>query len=259
MNPFRPPSLSLRFIPVWRRNFLVWRKLAIPSILGNLADPMIYMLGFGYGLGSLLPEVGGLPYITFIAAGAVCFSTMNAATFEALYSAFARMQVQKTWDAILNAPLALDDVLLAELVWAAAKAALSGAAILAVAAALGLVASPLALWVLPLVFLAGLTFAALGLVVTALAPSYDFFMYYFTLFITPMALLSGVFFPVEQLPAALRAVSAVLPLSHAVQVARPLFSGEVPQAAALHIVVLAGYAVAAFWLALGLARRRLLK
>lgn len=259
MHPFRPPAPSLRFVPVWRRNFLVWRKLALPSILGNLADPMIYMLGLGYGLGTLLPEVGGMPYIAFLAAGAVCFSTMNSATFEALYSAFSRMQVQKTWEAILNAPLSLDDLLLGELVWAASKAALSGAAILAVAAALGLIDSPLALWTLPLVFLAGLAFAALGLIMTALAPSYDFFMYYFTLFITPMTLLSGVFFPVEQLPAAFQALSAVLPLSHAVALARPLFSGEVPAQAGLHVAVLAGYAFAAFWLALGLARRRLLK
>jgi lipooligosaccharide transport system permease protein len=259
MNAFRPPAPSLRFVPVWRRNFLVWRKLAIPSILGNLADPMIYMLGLGYGIGTLLPEVGGVPYMAFLAAGAVCFSTMNSATFETLYSAFSRMQVQRTWDAILNAPVSLDDVLLAELVWAASKACLSGTAILAVAAALGLVASPLALWMLPVIFLAGLAFAALGLVMTALAPSYDFFMYYFTLFVTPMTLLSGVFFPVAQLPAAFQAVSAVLPLSHAVQLARPLFSGEVPAQAALHVAVLAGYAVAAFWLALGLARRRLLK
>ena len=82
MNAFKLPSPSLRFIAVWRRNFLVWRKLAIPSILGNLADPMIYMLGLGYGLGKLLPEVGGVSYIAFLAAGTVCFSTMNAATFE---------------------------------------------------------------------------------------------------------------------------------------------------------------------------------
>ncbi|MBV6476233.1 MAG: ABC transporter permease [Rhodocyclaceae bacterium] len=259
MNHFRPPSLSLRFIPVWRRNFLVWRKLAIPSLLGNLADPMIYMLGLGYGLGSLLPDVGGVSYIAFLAAGAVCFSTMNAATFEALYSAFSRMQVQKTWDAILNAPVALDDLVLAELVWAASKATLSGAAILAVVAALGLVASPLALWALPVIFLAGLAFAALGLIMTALAPSYDFFMYYFTLAVTPMTLISGVFFPVGQLPAAFQAISAALPLSHAVQLARPLFLGEVPAQALLHVAVLAAYAVAAFWLALGLARRRLLK
>ncbi len=259
MNHFHPPSLSLRFIPVWQRNFLVWRKLAIPSILGNLADPMIYMLGLGYGIGTLLPEVGGLPYIAFLAAGAACFSTLNSATFEALYSAFSRMQVQKTWEAILNAPVSLDDLLLGELVWAASKAALSGAAIVAVAAALGLIVSPLALWTLPVIFLAGLAFAALGLVVTALAPGFDFFMYYFTLFITPMTLLSGVFFPVEQLPAAFQALSAVLPLSHAVSLTRPLFSGEVPSGIGLHLAVLAGTAVAAFWLALALARRRLLK
>jgi lipooligosaccharide transport system permease protein len=259
MNHFRPPSLSLRFVPVWRRNFLVWRKLAMPSILGNLADPMIYMLGLGYGIGTLLPEVDGMPYMTFLAAGAVCFSTMNSATFEALYSAFSRMQVQKTWEAILNAPVSLDDLVLAELVWAASKACLSGAAILAVAAALGLVASPLALWVLPLTFLTGLCFAALGLIMTALAPGYDFFMYYFTLFVTPMTLLCGVFFPIEQLPAAFQALSALLPLSHAVRLTRPLILGEVPAQAWLHIVVLAGYTVFAFWLALGLARRRLLE
>ena len=259
MNHFRPPSLSLRFIPVWRRNFLVWRKLAIPSILGNLADPMVYMLGLGYGIGTLLPEVGGVPYIAFLAAGAVCFSTMNSATFETLYSAFSRMQVQRTWEAILNAPVSLDDLVLGELMWAASKACLSGVAILAVAAALGLVHSPLALWTLPLIFLAGLAFAALGLVMTALAPSFDFFMYYFTLFVTPMTLLSGVFFPVEQLPAAFQALSSLLPLSHAVKLTRPLFFGEVPAQAWLHVAVLAAYAFTAFWLALGLARRRLLK
>ena len=132
-------------------------------------------------------------------------------------------------------------------------------AILAVIAVFGFTASPLALAAIPVVFLTGLCFAALGLIMTALAPSYDFFMYYFTLFVTPMTLLSGVFFPVAQLPAAFQAVSAVLPLSHAVQLARPLFSGEVPAQAALHVAVLGAYALAAFWLALGLARRRLLK
>ena len=85
MHILAPPSMSLRFVPVWRRNLLVWRKLAIPSILGNLADPLIYVLGLGHGLGSMLPEVGGVPYIAFLAAGMVCSSTMNSATFEAMY------------------------------------------------------------------------------------------------------------------------------------------------------------------------------
>jgi len=255
----QPPSISPRFVHVWRRNFLVWRKLAVPSVLGNLADPMLYMLGFGYGLGTLLPNVSGLSYIAFIAAGTVCSSTMMSASFEAMYSGFSRMHVQRTWDAILNAPITLDDVVFAEWVWAASKSFLSGMAVLAVAAALGLVDATLALWLLPLTLLTGLTFAGLGLTMTALSPSYDFFMYYFTLAVTPMMLLCGVFFPVEQLPHWLQAFSAWLPLTHAVALARPLMHGTVPAAAALHVAILAAYAVAAFFAALALIRRRLLQ
>jgi lipooligosaccharide transport system permease protein len=253
------PALSGRYTHIWRRNRLVWRKLAIPSILGNLADPMLYMLGLGYGLGAMVSDVGGLPYIAFLAAGTVCSSTMMSASFEAMYSGFSRMHVQKTWDAILNAPITLDDVVLGEAMWAASKSFLSGMAVLAVAWALGLVASPLALLVLPLVFLTGLAFAGLGLIMTALSPSYDFFMYYFTLVITPMMLICGVFFPIEQLPAWLQAVAQVLPLTHAVSVARPVMNGVLPSDVLLHIAVLCAYAAVGFYVALVLTRRRLLK
>lgn len=256
---FALPRISLRFVQVWRRNFLVWRKLAIPSMLGNLADPMIYLLGLGYGLGALVGRIDGLPYITFLAAGTICYSTMNTASFEALYSAFSRMHVQKTWDAIMNAPLNLDDVVLAEALWAASKSFLSGTAILIVVWILGLSTSPLTLWVIPLALLIGITFASLGLVMNALSPSYDFFLYYFTLFVTPMVLLCGVFFPIDKLPEALQAVSAVLPLTHAVLLARPLVSGAIPADIALHVLVLVGYALGGFYVALVLSRRRLLK
>lgn len=256
---WRAPRLSWRFGAVWRRNFLVWKKLALPSTLGNLADPVIYMLGLGFGIGALVPEVGGVSYIAFLAAGTLCYSAMNSATFEVLYSGFSRMHVQKTWEAILNAPVELDDIVFAELVWAASKALLSGLAILLVVALFGLTHSWLALWIIPLIFLASLSFAALGLIMTALAPSYDFFMYYFTLFITPMTLLSGVFFPPEQLPPALGAVAAWLPLTHAVTLARPLLLGTPVPDPALHLAALAAYGVAAFWVALALTRRRLLK
>lgn len=253
------PQLSCRAFAVWRRNFLVWRKLAIPSLLGNLADPLIYLFGLGYGLGSLLPQVAGVPYIAFLASGMVCASTMNAASFEALYSAFSRMHMQRTWEAILYAPVALDDVLAGEWLWAAAKATLSGSAILLVVTLLGFVSSPLALWALPVIFITGLAFAGLGLIVTALAPAYDFFMYYFTLFLTPMVLLCGVFFPQQQLPPLVQSVAAWLPLTHAVALARPLLFGEVPHDIALHVGVLLGTACVAFWVALRLTRRRLLK
>jgi len=252
------PRLSARFVPVWRRNFLVWRKLAAPSILFNLADPTIYMLGLGYGLGALMPEVGGKPYIAFLAAGTVCFSTMNTATFEALYSAFSRMHVQKTWEAIVNAPMTLEDVLAGEWVWAATKAMAAGVCMLAVISAFGYASFPLALAALPVIALIGLAFGALGLAVNALASGYDFFSYYLTLVLTPMMMLSGVFFPLEQLPQAVQVVAQALPLAHGVALVRPLLAGQAPAAALLHVAVLAGYAAAGFYLATVLTRRRLL-
>ncbi len=255
-----PPRFSLRFIPVWQRNFLVWKKLALPSILGNLADPMLYMLGLGYGLGRLMPDVAGVPYLTFLAAGTVCYSTMNSATFETLYSGFSRMHVQKTWEAILNTPLNLDDLLMGEWVWAASKSLLSGVAILLVIWLLQLQQNwLLSLWIVPVAFLIGLAFSGLGLIMTALSPSYDFFMYYFTLAVTPMVLLCGVFYPTDQLPGFLQNVAAVLPLTHAIDIVRPLVLGRIPPAWGWHALVLLAYGAASFWLALALTRRRLLK
>ena len=255
----RLPRPSLRFIPIWRRNALVWRKLAVPSVLGNLADPMIYMLGLGFGLGAFLPEVNGAPYIAFLAAGTVCFSVANTATFEALYSAFSRMHVQRTWDAILNAPISLEDVVIGELVWATTKSFLSGFAIMLVIWALGLSHSLMSLWIFALIPLLGLVFAALALTMTAIAPSYDFFMYYFTLFITPMAMLCGVFYPIDSLPQAMQWAVHILPLTHATQIVRPLLFGEVPDNILLHIAALIAYAIAGLYAALLLFRRRLLK
>jgi len=256
---FAPPRISFRFFPIWRRHMLVWRKVAATSIIGHIADPMIYLLGLGYGLGSLLPEMGGTSYMVFLAAGTICYSTMNSASFEALYSAFARMHEQRTWEAIMNTPVTLDDVVLAEILWAASKSLMSGTAVLAVAVLLGLTHSALSLWLIPLALLVGLCFAALGLIMTALAPSYDFFMYYFTLVITPMMLLCGVFFPVAQLPPLWQKVSLMLPLTHAVDIARPLMSGVVPPGMWLHIAVLLGYSSTGFYVSLVLFRRRLSK
>jgi lipooligosaccharide transport system permease protein len=257
MSIFSFPRLSLRFFPIWQRNYLVWQKMAGPSILGHLADPVIYMLGLGYGLGGMLPEIGGMSYIAFLSAGTVCYSTMNSASFEALYSGFARMQEQRTWEAILNTPVTLDDVVLSEITWSASKSLLSGIAVLMVIWMLGLSHSILSLWVIPLSLLVGLCFAATGLIVTALAPGYEFFMYYFTLVITPMTLLCGVFFPIGQLPPTLQDASAFLPLTHAVSLARPLLNGAIPKHIATDIAVLLAYALAGFYISLVIFRKRL--
>jgi len=249
--------ISRAWLAVWRRNYLVWRKLAAESVLGNIVEPLFYLVGFGLGFGTMLPEVEGVKYIAYLAGGTICYSTMLAASFEALYSGFARMHVQRTWEGILNAPVSLEDVVFAEWVWAASKSFLSGVAVLLVAIALGLAQSWTMVFIVPLAFLIGLTFAGLGLIMTALAKSYDFFMYWFSLVLTPMMLFSGVFYPLANMPPWLQATANALPLAHSIALGRPLLLGRWPQAPLVHIAVLAAYAIAGYWIALVLLRRRL--
>ncbi len=254
------PDLSLRWWPVFLRNLLVWRKLAVPSLIGNIAEPLMWLLAFGYGMGALVGQVPldgqPVPYIVFLASGSVCMSAMNAASFEALYSAFSRMHVQKTWDGIMNTPVGLDSVLLAEMLWAAFKSLFTVTAILLVMLALGISHSPKLLVAWAILLGAGITFSSVALIFNALARGYDFFTYYFTLFVTPMMFLSGVFFPREQLPAPLWLLSEALPLTHAVELVRPLFIDRWPATPLRHALVLLAYAVGSFWLALALTRRR---
>jgi lipooligosaccharide transport system permease protein len=255
-------NVSLRFTAVFRRNFLVWKKLAVPSMIGNMAEPLITLMAFGYGLGGLIGNVdthgitGGVPYILFLASGAICMSTMNAATFEALYSAFSRMHVQRTWDGIMNAPVTLDDIVLAECLWAAFKSLLTACAILFVILVLGISREWTLIALLPLCVLVGVTFSAVALIFNALAKGYDFFTYYFTLILTPMVFISGVYFPLAQLPVAMQWVAKMLPLYHAVELIRPLFLGQLPQQAAVHVAVLVAYAVVGYAVAMWLTRRR---
>ena len=248
--------MSLRWVAVWGRNMLVWRKLMAASVLTNLADPLIMLFGLGYGLGALLPSVEGMPYIAFFAAGSLCTATMYTASFESMFSGFSRMHGQKTWDAILYAPLVIDDIVAGEVMWAASKAWLTGSTILAVIVVFGFAASPLVLLTLPAAFLVGLAFSSIGLVMTVLARNWDFFSFYMTLVMTPMMMISGVFFPAERLPTPLLAVAQVLPLYHGVELVRPVIAGRLPEQPLLHVLVLLGYAAAGYSLAIYFARRR---
>jgi len=256
ISSYAAPRISARFYPVLLRNLLVWRKLAVPSVVGNIAEPLITLVAFGYGLGSMIGRVDGLPYVTYLASGSIAVSGALAATFEALYSAFSRMHVQKTWESIMNAPIALDDIVFAEMLWAALKSMFSVAAILVVVYALDISRAPSMLLALPLLGLVGVTFASIALVFNALAKGYDFFTYYFTLVLTPMTFVSGVYFPIEQMPPWLQAVAAVLPLTAAVEIVRPLVIGEAPARWLEPLAVLAAYAAGGYYIALVLTRRR---
>jgi lipooligosaccharide transport system permease protein len=166
------------------------------------------------------------------------------------------MGPQRTWEGILNAPIGLRDIVLAEAIWAGFKSLFTATAILMVMVVLGISTAPTLLLVWPLMLFIGLVFAAMALVFNALARGYDFFTYYITLFLTPMTFLSGVYFPREQLPPFLWALSEWLPLTAAVSLVRPLFMGEWPTAVLTNLGLLALYGLGSFFLALRLTERR---
>ncbi|MBB3525791.1 ABC transporter permease [Rhizobium laguerreae] len=250
---------GLNWLAVWRRNYLAWKKAALASILGNLADPIIYLFGLGAGLGVMVGRVDGVSYTAFLAAGMIATSAMTAATFETIYAAFGRMEGQRTWEAMLYTQLRLGDIVVGEMAWAATKASLAGTGIGIVAAMLGYTHWLALLYALPVIAITGLAFASLGMVVTALAPSYDYFIFYQTLVITPMLFLSGAVFPVDQLPVAFQQIAAFLPLAHSIDVIRPTMLGQPIANVCLHIGVLCIYIVVPFLVSTALLRRRLMR
>ncbi|MEE8625483.1 MAG: ABC transporter permease [Acidiferrobacterales bacterium] len=251
------PRLKRRSVSVWRRNILVWRKLMGPSLMLNFGEPLVYLLGLGYGLGLFIGKMAGVDYLTFLASGIIASSAMTTATFEGMYSVYTRMVPQRTYDAMLATPTEVDDILAGEMFWCATKSLINGIAILAVAAILGAVADMRAVLVLPVVFLIGLCFAGPAMVMTSISKGYDFFAYYFTLVITPMFIVCGVFYPTNVLPEFVQRFVQVLPLTHAVALTRPLIIGQPLTDVALHISVLLAYAVIGYYIAVILTRRRL--
>lgn len=251
------PRFRHAALAVWMRNLRVWRSMLASSILVNFGEPFLYLVGLGFGLGMYIGGQMDMPYLTFLASGLLAASAMNTASFEALYSVFTRMVPQKTYDAMLTSPLEIQDIVAGETLWCATKAVIHGAGILAVAALLGAVSGWQALWVLPILFLVGITFTTPALIMTAYAKSYAFFSYYTTLVMMPLMLLSGVFYPISALPEGLQAALYWLPLVHAIQLIRPLVAGLPVTDVALHLGVLVAYGVAGYLIALHLIRRRL--
>lgn len=225
----------------------------------NFGEPAIYLIGLGYGLGSFVGNMEGISYLGFLASGIVASSAMTTASFEGMYSVFTRLVPQRTYEALLATPLEVDDIVAGEMLWCATKSMISGTAILMVAALLGVVESWQALWIIPITFTIGLCFAGPALVMSALSPGYDFFNYYFVLIITPMFIICGVFYPLSTLPEGLQSFVSVLPLTHSVQLTRPLLIGQTLDSLWLNLTVLLSYAAVSYYLAVVLIRNRLLR
>jgi len=216
-----------RAFRVWQRNFTVFTKLYKSSLALNFAEPILYLWALGLGLGAYVKEIHGIPYINFIAPGMIASSSMFAAVYECTYGTYVRMTYQKTFDAILATPVNIHDLVAGELMWGASKSVLYGTIIMIVISALGLVDSAAVIAALPLLFISGIIFAEISMIFAAIVPGIDSFNYFYTLFMTPMFLFSGIFFPLDNLPTLVTKIAFFTPLYHLVNVCRSFAGGHI--------------------------------
>lgn len=251
------PSLRARHI--WSRDRDVFKKFAITSILPYFAEPLLFILALGYGLGIFVGEIDGVSYAQFLAPGILSSSAMFAASYECTYSTFVRMIFQKTFDAVLCTPIMVEDIVLGEILWGATKSLISGVCIFLVILFLGLVNLQSALIIFPAIVLVGLMFSSLSMFFTAIVPTIDAFNYYFTLIVSPMFLLSGVFFPISSLPRIVQDLSWFLPLTHAVNVIRPAAMGQYSTGFVIDFLWMSVFTIVFYALSTVLMKRRLVQ
>ena len=257
------PPLSRRFFRVWQRNWTVYRQSWKISFIPPLLEPLFYLLAFGVGLGTLVGNIryGGteMAYVRFIAPALIAITVMNSSFFENTYASFVRMYYQKTFDAMMATPLTVEEIIAGEIIWGATKAVIATAIMMVVISFFGLIRYPEGLLLLPLAFLGGLAFGAAGMVCTSLVPHIELFNLPVFLFITPMFLFGGTFFPVENLPGWAQTTAALLPLTHLVNLSRAFTNGWIDAGLLPGIGYLAAFAAVAFPLALYKMRKRLIK
>ncbi len=257
---FSFPKLTYRVWKVWRRNFDVFLKTIRVNFLPSLLEPILYLVALGLGLGGFIPPIEGMSYIQFIAPSLVSISMMYGSFFECTYGSFVRMYFQKTFDAIIATPVSVEGVIAGELLWGATRATINSSTALVVVAAFGLVSTPFFIFVPLLAFLGGLMFASIAMCFTAIAPNIDFFNYPSFLFLTPMFLLSGTFFPLSALPPAVQTFALLfLPLTHLVSVARGLIIGVFTTSLYLSVAWIAVVTFVFFIISLNLMKKRLIK
>ena len=256
-------AISMRFRHVWIRNLITYRRIWRVNFLVPLMEPAFYILAFGLGFSGLIGtvEYAGLKlaYPQFMAPALVATACMWNAFFETTYASFVRMYYQNTFDGILATPVSLEEIIVAEIVWAASKAAAAVLVMLLVLIPMGFAAFPGALGCIPLAFLAGLAFAAIGMFFTGLIPTVDMFNLPIFLFITPMFLFSGTFFPVSGIPEWAGLFTLIFPLYHLVELTRYLCIGAMESNPLFNLAYLVLFSAVFGYLSLRAMKRRLIK
>ena len=244
---------------VWKRNMKVWSKYLKEALIGTIGEPLIYLFALGYGIGHYIGNINGLPYIQYIAPGLWMSSAMNAACAECTYGAFTRLSTLKTYDAMLATPLNAYEIVAGDVLFAATRGFVNCCVILVVFALFGLIHTPLVLLIPVLGFFIALFFATVAMSLTAVSRGYEFFVYFFTLIITPMFMLSGIFFPISNFPGWLGRIAFWFPLTQGVHIARTIFLGHFEAMFLVRLLYILVLSVIFFMLASRLIHKRLIK
>ncbi len=257
---FRIPKLSYRVWKTWMRNKDVFMKTYKTNFLPSLLEPVLYLLALGFGLGGFVQPIDGQPYIQFIAPALVAVSMMFSSFYECTFASFVRMYFQKTFDAIIATPVSIEEVITGELLWGATKSLINSSIVLVVIALFGVPLTPYFLLIPPFAFLVGLLFSSIAMCFTAIVPNIDSFNYPNFLFITPMFLLSGTFFPLTSMPELIQlAAQAILPLTNAVIVTRSLALANIQPAILLNFTWILIVTPLFFIVSINLMKKRLIK
>jgi len=256
---FALPTLSRRTIEVWRRNAKVFMKTYRVNFIPPVVEPILYLAALGFGLGLFVKEIEGVSYAKFIAPALIGITIMNASFFECTYASFVRMYFQRTFDAIMATPLNVDEVIAGEMLWGATRSVISTSIMLAVITVFGLATYPFALLAIPFAFVGGLMFAAFGMCFTAITPRIDSLNYPTSLFVTPMFLVSGTFFPLSALPSGVQTFANLfVPLVPVVKIARAITLGRLELDLLLSLVWILAVAGVFFIIAVNIMKKRLI-
>ncbi len=248
---------------VWERNFMVYRQNWLISFLPPIMEPLLYLTAFGIGIGALVGKItyagDAVSYAAFIAPALIAFNIMNNAFFENTYGSYVRMYYQKTFDAMMATPLSVNEIITGEIVWGGTKSLIATIIMMTVISFFGLIRYPEGLLMIPLAFLCGMAFGCIGMYFTSIIHHIDLFNLPFFLFITPMFLFSGTFFPIENLPQWAQSLAMFLPLTHLVSLTRDLCYGRVHAAMIGPLTYFFVFTLVFYFLALYKMRRRLIK
>jgi lipooligosaccharide transport system permease protein len=231
-----------------------WRSSAFSSTV----EPTIYLIAFGFGFGSLVSTVGGYPYVEFVGTGTVATAVLFSSAFPAMFGTFVKAEFQRTYDAILAAPVDTEELVTAEMLWIAIRAGTFGCTPMLVAMVFGLDPSWGMLTVPFIGFIAGFGWAGFGTAIAATMKSIENFNYVISAVLTPLFLVAGTFFPIDRLPDWARTLAELNPLYHCVELVRDAVFGWEGAADLVHVAVLIGFGLLIWRVAIWRMRVRLI-